>query len=112
MSNQAPSQLTLVESRRNQLSMLHKHRLMELIEQEYRQRAESDADFAAYASKRIGTEVSGNNVAGARVALGIPATFMRGRGRDVMMDELVADMAKLEQRVATIEAALKLGDSK
>jgi hypothetical protein len=93
------SEETKPKKTRNDLTLDKQYKLMQLVERDYVTRRQTDEEFAAYATETLGFFVNGNNVFGARRALGIDAP------RNVATNTaLESRVLLLEKRLAELEA--------
>jgi len=84
--------------RLNKLTADKQYKLMKLVEAEYSTRRETDEAFGVHATEALGFHVNGNNVFGARRALGIDAT--RNISTNTALESRVM---LLEKRLAALE---------
>lgn len=84
--------------RRNDLTLDKQYKLMQLVERDYATRRQTDEEFGAYATETLGFFVNGNNVFGARRALGIDAP--RNTATNTALESRVL---VLEKRLAELE---------
>lgn len=89
---------------RKQLPILQSSQLLLLVQAEYAASGLNDADFATYASKKLGFEVTENQVEGRREALGIPSTYaVKLQKRGVTIEVLLDMLEELTKRVNALE---------
>lgn len=79
--------------------------LSELVRNEYPERKQTDADFATYASEKLGTKITSGNVSGMRDTFGIPSS--REVAALANPDMLVKRVEELERLVAKLQSDIQ-----
>lgn len=82
----------------NKLKHAEQFRLMKLVEAEFTERRQTDDEFAAYATDALGIKVNGNNVFGAREALGIESSRVK-----MSASTIESRLVLVEKRLAAVE---------
>jgi hypothetical protein len=89
----------------NKLKHADQFKLMKLVEAEFTERRQTDDEFAVYATEKLGFQVKGSNVFGAREALGIESSRakMSASSMESRLVMVESETILLRQRLAYLE---------